>query len=47
MRELSLLRQLDHPCIVKLVDVLVPDDLYDFNEIYIVFEHEKNDLRKM
>ena len=47
MRELSLLRQLEHPCVVKLLDVVVPDDLFGFNELYLVFEHEKNDLRKM
>ena len=37
LRELVLLRQLKHPCVVELLDIIEPVDRENFNEIYIKF----------
>lgn len=46
-REVSLLRLLQHPCLVRLVDVVAPGlECGSFNEVYIVMETCHSDLRK-
>mmetsp|Transcript_116182 Transcript_116182/g.369713 ORF Transcript_116182/g.369713 Transcript_116182/m.369713 type:complete len:384 (+) Transcript_116182:129-1280(+) len=47
LREIAILSKLDHPHIVALHDVVVPSDLKDFNEIYIVLEICDSDLKKL
>ena len=47
LRELRVLRSLDHPNIVKLRDVLVPSDLKAFNQVRLVFECLPTDLQKL
>jgi len=46
-RELSLLRLLQHPCLVQLIDIHAPGlESGNFNEVYIVMETCHSDLRK-
>ena len=45
LREIKLLRRLDHPYIVKLYDIVEPDDLDNFSELYIVLELADSDLK--
>lgn len=48
LREILLLRQLaGHRNIVKLYDVLEPDNLANFDTLYMVFEATPSDLRKV
>jgi serine/threonine protein kinase len=46
LREISILRQLDHPKIVKLLDIIIPDK-NSVNPIFIVMEHCDTDLKKL
>ena len=41
------MRLLDHPNVTKLIDVIVPDDLETFEELYIVMEYCHSDLSKL
>lgn len=49
LREVVLLRQLSHPNVIKLVDLLAPkrEDRKTFDELYIVFEYIKTDMEKL
>lgn len=47
LREVNILRQLKDDRIVKLLDVIPPKDLKDFNELYLVFEFVDTDLHKL
>ena len=48
LRELALLKQLKHPNIVNLIEVIIPDnDFENFNEVYLVLEYAPGDLRKL
>lgn len=47
LRELSILRQAGHTRIMKMVDVLMPRDLDNFNELFMVLEHAPADLNKI
>lgn len=47
LREVVLLRQLKHPCVVELLDIVMPSDLDKFQEIYIVLEYCESDLKKL
>jgi len=47
LREIRLLRLMDHENIVKLRRVLKPIDITDFNELYIVFEIMETDLAQI
>ena len=40
---------MDHPSIVKLMDVIIPTrkELTDFNEVYMVMEFCESDLKKL
>jgi cyclin-dependent kinase 2 len=42
LREVSLLKELNHPNIVKLFDVIVTE-----NKLYLIFEYMERDLRKV
>ncbi len=41
LREVSALKQLSHPNVVELLDVIINQD-----KIYLIFEYVENDLRK-
>lgn len=47
LREIAILRKLDHPHLVQCYDVTVPVDLVRFNEIYVVLEVCDSDLKKL
>jgi serine/threonine protein kinase len=36
LRELSILRRLKHPKIIKIYDILPPADINNYNELYII-----------
>ena len=47
LREVSILSRISHECLVKIYDVVVPENLENFNEMYIVFEFCRSDLGKL
>ena len=48
LREIILLRELNnHRNVVKLYDIIVPEDPKTFNTLYLVFEHAASDVRKV
>ncbi|OMJ92347.1 hypothetical protein SteCoe_4899 [Stentor coeruleus] len=47
LREISILRYLDHPNVVKIREIIKPSDLDNFNELYVVMEHAQSDLKKL
>ena len=47
VREIRLLHFLNHPCIIKLVDVEKPKDLANFNDIYFATEYMDTDLHRV
>jgi mitogen-activated protein kinase 1/3 len=47
LREISILRCLNHPNIIKLKSIIRPKNLDSFTELYIVTEFAPSDLRKM
>mmetsp|Transcript_70083 Transcript_70083/g.182486 ORF Transcript_70083/g.182486 Transcript_70083/m.182486 type:complete len:417 (-) Transcript_70083:393-1643(-) len=47
LREIAILTELDHNHLVRCYDVVVPNDLKRFNEIYIVLEICDSDLKKL
>ena len=47
LREIVILKYLDHPNVVKIRDILKPKDFNNFNELYIVMEHAQSDLKKL
>ena len=47
LREIVILRQIQHSNIVKLIDVIIPEDHAKFNEIYMVLEFCESDLKKV
>jgi serine/threonine protein kinase len=46
LREVVLLRMLDHPNIIKLYEIVVPD-MTHFNEIYLIEEYYPRDIKKL
>ena len=44
LREVTLLKSLNHPHIVKLKEIIVPNGPHEFTEICIVMEHAPSDL---
>ena len=38
LREISLLMMLDHPNVIKILDIIEPKDQSNFDTIYLVFE---------
>jgi serine/threonine protein kinase len=47
LRELRLLRLLEHPNIVRIKSILLPLEEASFNELYIVFELMETDLAQI
>jgi mitogen-activated protein kinase 1/3 len=47
LREITLLRKISHPSIVKIVEILEPRDHQNFNTIYVVMEYMESDLKKI
>lgn len=47
LREITILRMLDHENVVKLLDVLVPEDPTNFDELYVVFDFMQTDMHKI
>ena len=47
LREVTLLKSLKHPNIVKLKEIIVPNGPHEFTEICIVMEHAPSDLLKI
>lgn len=47
LREISLLRRLKHPYVVELFDIIEPQDLQNFDTLYVVLELAESDLKKV
>ena len=47
LREISLLRLLRHPCLVQLIEILMPTDPAKFSTIYMVLEYAESDMKKI
>ena len=47
LRELSILRQCNHPSIIKLVDVLRPASRDIFDDVHLVFDYMELDMEKV
>ena len=47
LREVTLLRKLRHPCVVELVELLMPSDPETFTTLYVVMEFAESDLKKI
>ena len=47
VREIHLLHFLNHPCIIKLLDIEKPDDISNFNDIYFASEFMDTDLHRI
>ncbi|RLN54995.1 hypothetical protein BBP00_00008683 [Phytophthora kernoviae] len=47
LRELCILRQLRHPNIVQLREIIAPRDMDHFQDIFVVFEYLPSDLEKL
>ena len=39
LREITILRLLDHPNVVKILDILEPRNAKGFNELYVVMDY--------
>ena len=47
LREIKLLRQLKHPDVVAIKDIILPPSPRDFRDIYVVFELMETDLHQV
>lgn len=47
LREIAILNRLRHEHIVKIVDIIVPENLNKFDEMYIVLEIADSDFKKL
>ena len=47
LREVNLLRQLQHPYVIRIIDVIEPKDHEHFDCIYVVLELAESDLKKV
>ena len=47
LREVALLRQLTHPNLVHIIEILEPTDLKTFDSLYVVLEYAQSDLKKL
>jgi len=47
LREITLLRKLRHPCVVELIEILMPVDPKNFKTLYVVMEFAESDLKKI
>jgi len=47
LREVTLLRKLQHPNLVHIIEILEPSDLKTFDSLYVVLEYAQSDLKKL
>lgn len=47
LREIKLLRHFRHENIIRILDILYPPSVYDFNEVYLVQELMETDLHRV
>lgn len=47
LREVCILKRLQHPNVVKLYEILEPSDLKSFDCIYLVMEYAQSDIKKL
>jgi mitogen-activated protein kinase 1/3 len=47
LREVCLLRMLQHPNLVHIIEILEPTDLKNFDSLYVVLEYAQSDLKKL
>jgi len=47
LRELAILTRLNHDHVVRVYDIIAPDDMLSFSELYIVLELADSDLKKL
>lgn len=47
LREINLLRKLQHPYVIKIHDVIEPKNLDTFDTLYVVLELAESDLKKV
>ncbi|KAF4648343.1 hypothetical protein FOZ61_002844, partial [Perkinsus olseni] len=47
LREIAILNRLDHTSVIKIVDLVVPEDLVKFNDFYLVLEMADSDMKKL
>ena len=47
LREINLLRKLQHPYVIQVIDVLEPKDKDKFDCLYVVLELAESDLKKV
>jgi len=47
LREINLLRKVDHPYVINIIDVIEPKNLDTFDTVYVVLELAESDLKKV
>ena len=47
LREINLLRKLEHPYVIRIFDVLEPKNHETFDTLYVVIELAESDLKKV
>lgn len=47
LRELSILANVKHPCLNKLVSIIPPEDFDNFNDVYLVIDKCEMDMKKL
>ena len=47
LREIAIMKRLDHPNVVKVKEVIVTANAENFTEMYIVMEHAQSDLKRL
>lgn len=47
LREITLLRKLGHPNLIKIIEIIEPEDRDNFDHIYVVTEFCQSDLKKL
>ena len=47
LREVNLLRKLQHPYVINIIDVIEPKNNETFDSLYVVLELAESDLKKV
>ena len=47
LKQLSILSFLNHPKVIKLIDILIPEDKKDFQDLYLIEEFMPTNLEKL
>lgn len=47
LREVTLMRKLHHPSVVRIIEILEPEDLHHIDHLYVVMEFMQSDLKKL